>query len=126
MFLRDRDGSELMNHSSFDQFRRFTGSSTVSYAPAGDAPAATAPPRPAPPVQPRPGKAMTASLDARIGEDAAIGDSFTATTTDGVQLAGRITDMRRAGKNWTVELTLPGTVRRLALPVKAGTKLAQK
>jgi hypothetical protein len=126
MFLRDRDGSELMNHSSFDQYRRFTGSSTVSYAPAGDAPAPTAPPAPAPPAQPRPGKPVTASLDARIGEDAAIGDSFTATTTDGLQLSGRITDMRHVGKTWTVELTLPGTVRRLALPVKAGTKLAEK
>ena len=44
--LRDRDGSELLNRSRFDQYRRFTGSSTVSYAPAGDAPAAAAPPRP--------------------------------------------------------------------------------
>ncbi len=48
MLLRDRDGSELLNRSRFDQYRRFTGSATVSYAPAGDAPAAAAPPAPAP------------------------------------------------------------------------------
>ncbi len=112
LLLRDRDGSELLNRSRFDQYRRFAGSSTVSYGPPGDAPAAAAPPEPA-----------AAPLDAGIGEDAAIGDRFTVTTANGVQLPGRITDMRRVGKKWTVELTLPGMVRRLTLPVKAGTRI---
>ena len=120
LLLRDRDGSELLNRSRFDQYRRFAGSASVSYAPAGDAPSAAAP---APTAQPRVGKQMTATLDAGIGEDAAIGDRFTATTADGVQVSGRITDMRRVGKTWMVELTLPGMVRRLALPVKAGTRI---
>lgn len=113
LLLRDRDGSELLNRARFEQYRRFAGSATVSYGPAGDAPA-PAPPAPAPAAMP---------LDAGIGEDAAIGDRFTVTTADGVQLTGRITEMRRVGKRWMVELTLPGMVRRLTLPVKAGTKL---
>jgi hypothetical protein len=114
LLLRDRDGSELLNRSHFEQYRRFAGSSTVSYAPTADAPPA-APPAPTAPT--------AAPLDAGIGEDAAIGDRFTVTNADGVQVYGRITDMRRVGKKWTVELTLPGMVRRLTLPVKAGTKL---
>jgi hypothetical protein len=69
------------------------------------------------------GRQSTVTLDTAIGEDAAIGDKFTATTTDGVQLTGRITDMRHVGKTWMVELTLPGAVRRQALPVKAGTRI---
>jgi hypothetical protein len=67
---------------------------------------------------------VTAALDAEIGDDAAIGDGFTATTADGVQVSGRIGDLRRVGKGWMVELTVSGMVRRgLALPLKAGTKL---
>jgi hypothetical protein len=70
---------------------------------------------------------VTAALDGEIGEDAAIGDGFTATTADGVPVAGRITDMRRVGKGWLVELTVSGMVRRgLALPLKAGTRLMWK
>jgi hypothetical protein len=119
LLLRDRDGSELLNRSRFDQYRRFAGNATISYAPTADAPV-SAPPTPAPP---RLSKQATATLDAAIGEYAAIGDKFTATTADGVQLSGRITEMRRVGKTWMVELTLAGTVRRLALPVKAGTRI---
>jgi hypothetical protein len=112
MLLRDRDGSELLNRSNFDQYRRFAGSASVSYAPTAGA----ATPAPSAPAAALP-------LSAGIGEDAAIGDRFTATTKEGVQVTGRITDMRRVGKRWMVELTFPGMVRRLALPVKPGTKL---
>jgi hypothetical protein len=121
LMLRDRDGSELLNRSRFDQYRRYAGSATVSYAPLGDAPATPAPARIAPPPL---GRQVTAALDTEIGEDAAIGDTFTATTADGVHLSGRITGLRRAGKSWMVDLTLFGMARRgLSLPVKAGTKL---
>lgn len=129
LLLRDRDGSELLNRSRFDQYRRYAGSATVTYAPAVDdvpAPAATSRP-PAAPVGKRAARVVTAALDAEIGEDAAIGDGLTATTVDGVQVSGRITNMRRVGKGWIVELTVSGMARRgLALPLKAGTKLTWK
>ena len=125
LLLRDRDGSELLNRSRFDQYRRYAGSATVSYAPPVDAPPPAAPIPPA--TGRRPGGQVTAALDAGIGEDAAIGDGFTATAADGLRLSGRITEMRRAGKRWMVELTLSGMARRgLALPLKAGTKLTWK
>jgi hypothetical protein len=125
LMLRDRDGSELLNRSRFDRYHRYAGSATVSYAPAGDAPLValkgTPPPRTPPP---RVGNPVMAILDNEIGEDAAIGDTFTATTVDGTHLSGRITDLRRAGKSWMVDLTWSGLVRRgLSLPVKPGTKL---
>ena len=128
LVLRDRDGSELLNRSRFDQYRRYAGSATVSYAVGGDAPAAP-PARAAVPA--RVGKQVatqvTAALDGDLGEDAAIGDGFTATTADGVQVSGRITDLRRVGKRWMVELTLSGMVRRgLTLPLKAGTRITWK
>jgi hypothetical protein len=125
LMLRDRDGSELLNRSRFDRYRRYAGSATVSYAPAGDAPAAA--PVPARTAPPRLGKQATAVLDAEIGEDAAIGDRFTVTTGEGVQVAGCITGMRRVGKGWMVELTVSGMTRRgLTLPLKARTRLTWK
>jgi len=125
LFLRDRDGSELLNRSRFDRYRRYAGSSTVSYATPGDAPVPV--PAPARTAPPRMGKQVTAALDSDIVEDAAIGDQFTATTTDGVQLSGRITNLRRVGKGWLVDLTVSGISRRgLALPLKAGTRLTWK
>ena len=128
LWLRDRDGSELLNRSRFDQYHRYAGSATVSYGPAGDAPAAVAPARaPSRAAAPRVATQVTAALDSEIGEDAAIGDGFTATTADGLQVAGRITDMRRVGKGWMVELTVSGMVRRgLGLPLKAGARLTWK
>ena len=131
LLLRDRDGSELLNRSRFDQYRRYAGSATVSYLPAGDAPAEAAVPPPRATRAPRVGAQasgpVTGTLDAEIGDDAAIGDTFTATTAEGAQLPGRITDMRRVGKRWMVELTLSGLVRRgLALPVMARTRLTWK
>jgi hypothetical protein len=129
LMLRDRDGSELLNRSRFDQYRRYAGSATVSYAPAGDVPVPAAPTAraKAPRVGQQVADQVTAALDAEIGEDAAIGDRFTATTADGVQVAGRLTDMRRVGKRWMVELTVSGIARQgLMLPLKAGTKLTWK
>ena len=124
LMLRDRDGSELLNRSRFDQYRRYAGSATVSYAPAGDSPAAAPPARTAPP---RLGRQVTAALDAEIGPDAAIGDPFSATTVEGVHISGRVTGLRRMGKSWMVELMVSGRVRRaLRLPLKAGTKLTWK
>jgi hypothetical protein len=124
LLLRDRDGSESLNRSRFDRYRRYTGTATVTYAPPGDAPAA---PPPAPTAPPKLGKQVKAALDAEISEDAAIGDPFTATTADGIQLSGRITNMRRVGKGWVVDLTISGMTRRsLALPLKPGTRLTWK
>jgi hypothetical protein len=118
LMLRDRDGSEMMNRSSFDQYHRYAGSATVFYG-AGDTVAA--------PVRREAANvAVTApaTLDEEIGEDAAIGDPFTVTTADGAKVTGRISDMRRTGKAWLVELRLPGGFRRGArLPLKAGTRV---
>jgi hypothetical protein len=124
LLLRDRDGSESLNRSRFDRYRRYTGTAAISYTPPGNVPAAPTPVRTAtPPV----GKQVTAALDAEISEDAAIGDPFTATTADGIQLSGRITNMRRVGKGWIVDLTLSSMTRRtLALPLKLGTRLTWK
>ena len=125
LMLRDRDGSEMLNRSRFDQYRRYAGSSTVSYGPAGDTPPPSVPTPAAPP--PQVGKQLTASLDTAIPEDAAIGDAFTATTAAGEHLTGRITNLRRAGKSWMVDLTVSNMVRRsLLLPLKVTTKLTWK
>ena len=128
LMLRDRDGSEMLNRSRFDRYRRYTGSSTVSYGPAGDAPAQSAPTPVAAPQAGRPlGRQVTAALDTAIAEDAAIGDAFTVTTAAGEHLTGRITGLRRAGKSWMVDLTLSGMARRsLSVPLKAATKLTWK
>ena len=124
LLLRDRDGSELVNRSRFDSYRRYAGSATVSYAPPGDPPAS---PTPTPTAPPKLGKQLVAALDAEIGEDAAIGDPFTATTADGLQVTGRITGMRRVGKKWLVDLTVSRMSRRgVALPLKAGTRFTWK
>ena len=126
LMLRDRDGSEMLNRSRFDRYRRYTGSSTVSYGPAGDTPPPSVP-TPAARRAPQVGKQLTASLDTAIPEDAAIGDAFTATTAAGEHLTGRITNLRRAGKSWMVDLTLSNMVRRsLLLPLKVTTKLTWK
>jgi hypothetical protein len=125
LMLRDRDGSEMLNRSRFDHYRRYTGSSTVSYGPAGDTPPPAVPTPAAP--SPQAGKQLTASLDTAIPEDVAIGDAFTATTAAGEHLTGRITNLRRAGKSWLADLTLSHMVRRsLTLPLKAATKLTWK
>ena len=124
LWLRDRDGSESLNRTRYDQYRRFAGSATVTYGPPEDVPAAAPAREAAPPTVAQVETQVTAVLDREIGEDAAIGDVFTAVTADGVQVKGRITDLRRAGKRWLAELTVSGMVRRgLELPLKAGTRI---
>jgi len=120
--LRDRDGSESRNQVRFDHYRRFAGNATVFYAPDAGIPASSTPPAKEPKARaPKPG---VVSLDAEIGEDAAIGDPFTATAPGGTKVTGRITNMRRAGKLWMVDVKVGGTARRgLTLPLKAGVKL---
>ncbi|MEO8373274.1 MAG: hypothetical protein ABI806_29080 [Candidatus Solibacter sp.] len=118
LMLRDRDGSEMMNRSTFDQYHRYAGSATVFY---GAADVVATPQRPEGATT-----AITApaTLDEEIGEDAAIGDPFTVTTKDGQKVTGRISDMRRAGKFWLVELKLPGGFKRgTRLPVKPGFRV---
>jgi len=117
LVLRDRDGSERWNRTRFERFRRYTGSATLVFGgaePANDAP------------KKRDGTATIeapATLDDDITEDAAIGDEFSVTTRSGAHVTGRITDMRRTGKYWFVELKLGSFGRGTRLPVKAGTRV---
>jgi len=118
LMLRDRDGSEMLNRSTFDRYHRYAGSATIFYG-AGDT-------VPAPAGREAASVAVTApaTLDEEIGDDAAIGDPFTVTTADGAKVTGRISDMRRTGNFWLVELKLPGSFKRgVRLPVKAGTRV---
>ena len=71
------------------------------------------------------GTRVSAALDAGLPVDVAVGDVFTA--SGGV--TGRVTDLRRAGERWSVELSLlkvggakaSGVVRRVVLlPLPAG------
>jgi hypothetical protein len=129
--LRDRDGSERLNLSRFDECHRFAGSSTVRYGAgdSADVPVA-APVREA---RVPAGTKVVGTLDAPIPGDVAVGDQFTASgsVTGQItgQITGRITDLRRAGERWSVELSLlrvgparaRGSVRRtVMLPVPAG------
>jgi len=116
-------GQSLVNRSRFDEYHRYAGSATVRYG-AAESPEPS-PAKPAREGRVRPGTRVVATLDAAIPADAAVGDLFTA--SGGV--TGRITDLRRAGDRWSVELTLlrvgadraRGVVRRvLSLPVSAG------
>jgi hypothetical protein len=118
LLLRDRNGTEMLNRSTFDEYHRYAGTATIFYGP-GDAVASPA-------RQDAANAPVTApaTLDEAIGEDAAIGDPFTVTTADGAKVTGRISDMRRAGKSWLVELRLPGGFQRgTRLPVKAGFRV---
>jgi len=112
---------QLRNSSRYDNYHRFAGSATLSFDSAEPRK-----PEPAPRAEaPLPAGAFVASLDQPIGSDAAIGDLFSATAENGSRAAGRITDMRRAGKeNWTLALTLDRrTIRKtVKLPLPAGWK----
>jgi len=121
--LRDRDGSERMNRSRFDQYHRYAGSATVRYG-AGES-AETPAAAPVKHGRVRAGTRVGSTLDVGIPVDAAVGDLVTGSG----EVTARITDLRRAGDRWSVELTLVrvgadragGTVRRvLKLPVPAG------
>jgi hypothetical protein len=121
LVLRDRDGSEHRNRSRYDEFHRYSAIATIRYGGAdADSPAA-----PVREGRVPPGTRISATLDAGIAADAAIGDLVTG--TGGV--TARITDMRRAGRGWSVELSLlrigsdrtRGVIRKnLVLPVPPG------
>jgi len=118
LMLRDRDGSEMMNRSTFDQYHRYAGSATVFYGAEDTVKA------PARREDTKAAVTAPATLDEEIGEDAAIGDPFTVTTANGAKVTGRISDMRRTGNAWLVELKMPGGFKRgTRLPVKAGFRV---
>lgn len=120
LLLRDRNGTEARNHSTFDRYRRYSGSATIFYGPA-DTPVPAASPRAALPPQT---KNVTATLDEEISADAAIGDPIPLTTREGVHLTARIAAMRRVRKSWMADLTLPGMLRpNLPLPARKGATL---
>jgi hypothetical protein len=121
LVLRDRNGLEAKNHSTFDHYRRYSGSATIFYD-------ATAPPPPAAPKPasqpPPPTRELTATLDAALDTDAAIGDEVPLTTREGLHYTARITNLRRAGPRWLIDLTLSGLTRSsLPLPVPAQTAI---
>jgi hypothetical protein len=120
--LIDRDRIQLRNSSRFDEYHRYAGSATIRYEPGGDPPVDQSPPAARDPLPP--GNQITAALERAIEPDAAIGDQFTAIAEGGAHVKGRITDMRRAGTAWTIELTLgKGVIRRtVRLPLPAGWK----
>lgn len=128
LILIDPIRIQLRNFSRFDDYHRFAGTSTVHYdAPADGPEAATtaAPRRERTPADDQ----ITGVLDAEIGADAAIGDPFTVTAENGAKLTGRLTGMRRVGKDqWNLELTLMGKVVRksVRLPWGTGAKLVWK
>jgi len=120
LVLVDPNGVQLRNASRFDEYRRFAGTATVHYGPVEVASPKQAPRETVPDVE----ASGKATLDAAIGNDAAIGDSFVATTEAGTHVTGRITGMRRVGRGWQVELSLGGARRKtLRLPIAAGVKL---
>jgi hypothetical protein len=121
LVLVDPDRMQLRNASRFDEYRRFAGTATVHYDTAVPPQEA---PRSAAPAELPAGAQVTGTLVEGIGSDAAIGDSFALSTNAGTRVTGRITDMRRVGKAWQVELSLSRTRRRMAsLPLPAGAKL---
>jgi hypothetical protein len=117
LVLRDRDGSERWNRTRYERYRRYAGSATLLFG--GSEPASDAP-RKSEPTATIDGPAK---LDEDITEDAAIGDEFPVTTRSGAHATVRITDMRRTGKYWFVELKLGSFRRGTRLPVKAGTRV---
>jgi hypothetical protein len=124
LLLRDRNGTESRNYSTFDRYRRYSGTSTVFYG-AGADPGAD-PSAPAPKSEPLPtGKELAATLDTALDSNAAIGDPVPVTTRDGAHLSARIVDMRRAGNRWVIVLRLAAMASPpLQLPLKEGANLS--
>jgi hypothetical protein len=128
LILIDPGRIQLRNFSRFDDYHRFAGTSTVRYDAAPDSRAAASPAAPKRETAAA-GDEIVAALDAEIAADAAIGDPFTVTAEGGAQFAGRVTGMRRVGRDqWNLELTLMGrTVRKtVRLPWGAGVKVVWK
>ncbi len=114
LLLTDRDGSQSLNRSTFNQCHQFAGTATISYSSAevSIAPASIAHTFSLPA-----GLEMELALDAPIGPSPAEGDLFTARVTrmavkravtipTGAIVTGRITDMRRVRGSWAIELKL--------------------
>jgi hypothetical protein len=117
------DGMQARNYSRFTDYHKFAGSSTIRF---DDAATASNAQRPARAAAPPAGRDLIGKLEAGIGQDAAIGDPFTVTAEGDARYTGRITDMRRTGKDqWNLELTLAGRVVRktVRLPLPAGMGL---
>jgi hypothetical protein len=123
LLLTDRNGSQSLNRSTFNQCHQFAGTATISYGSAGlsISPAAVAAPTPASTVTLPTGLDMEVALEAPVGPDLAEGDLFTARVTRAVTIpigavvTGRITNMRRVRNSWAIGLTLlqvewPGSV----------------
>ncbi|MBS1855344.1 MAG: hypothetical protein JST11_08265 [Acidobacteria bacterium] len=119
LVLRDRDGSQRRNRSRFDDCHRYAGSATVRY---GGVPDASPPTAPAPGPGYRKGQRVVVTFAAGIPADVAIGDRFTSEVG-----TVWVTDLRQAGKRWSVEFSLVGAravVRRtLTLPSPPGTAI---
>ena len=124
LLLRDRNGTESRNYSTFDRYRRYSGTSTIFYG-AGADPGAD-PSAPAPKSEPLPtGKELAATLDTALDSNAAIGDPVPVTTRDGAHLSARIVDMRRAGNRWVIVLRLAAMASPpLQLPLKERANLS--
>jgi hypothetical protein len=125
LIMLPSEGVQARNYSEFREYHRFTGSSTVNYGESDASRAAPATKAPTPAKTPLPGRDFTASLDLALGEDAAIGDLITV-TSGGAKYSGRITDMRRIGRDqWNIELSVADRVTRktVRLPIPAGTGL---
>jgi hypothetical protein len=120
LLLRDRNGTEARNHSTFDRYRRYSGNATIFYGPP-DSPAAAPQAKPAPMPAVR---QLTVILDDALADDAAIGDPVPVTTPEGVHYTARIASMRRVRNSWMADLSLPGMLRsNLPLPVRRGASL---
>jgi hypothetical protein len=123
--LIDPGRIQLRNSSRFDDYHRFAGTSTVRYDAAADTPVAATAAAPKGEKMPAEDQ-IVATLDAEIAADAAIGDPFTVTAENGAKLTGRVTGMRRVGKDqWSLDLTVAGktTKKIVRLPWGAGAKL---
>jgi hypothetical protein len=124
LVMLPEDGMQARNFSRFSDYHKFAGTSTLRFDNTDPASAAS---RPVPvPASLSPGRDFTAKLDAAIADDAAIGDPFTMTADTGAQYTGRITDMRRSGRDqWNIELFLMGRVIRktVRFPLPAGMTL---
>jgi hypothetical protein len=125
LVMLPEDGMQARNFSRFADYHKFAGTSTVNFGAAQGA-ESKEPARPAAKVGLPPGRDFTGKLEMAIGDDAAIGDPFTVTGDGGAKYTGRITDMRRTGKDqWNIELTLMRRVVRktVRFPLPAGMGL---
>ena len=114
LLLTDRNGSQSLNRSTFQQCHQYAGMATISYG-AGEV-------VPVPAAQSLivslpAGLELEMALDERIGPEPAAGDLFTATLTRpgiqrgttvpaGARVTGRLTRMERSEGSWVLGLSL--------------------